>query len=113
MVPFISVMAEPIKGALPLAIVFVRFSFIFILMFGVIFKWSGLGKYDPTPEVMWGIVEDRWEKYAFKNSMSAFTIFEGVKDLGPSIAIIFPIAVASFIETMENVELAAEKGDQY
>jgi len=64
-------------------------------------------------DVMGELAEDRWEKFAGKNEMNAFVTlgFEYMKSNGP--AVVFPIALASFIETIENVEMAALCGDNY
>jgi len=133
MVPFISCMSEPIKAAMPLAIGFAGFygnggngltamighpklkwaNFAWILFFGTLFKWCGLGKYDPTVEAMAAEVARCWETYAGKNKMGAFTVLEGLPEIASSFTVVLPISLISFIETMENVELAAQKGDQY
>lgn len=132
MVPFIAVMREPIIGILPLAITFVGFfgnrglgfgflgiphfkniSFVFIVGFGVIFKWAGLGKFNPPVDAMWATVKQRWDDYAGLNKMGPFISLGGMTDLETGLTIVFPVALQSFIETMENIELAAQKGDQY
>jgi len=131
-VPFIAVMKEPIIGAIPLAITFIgffsngglgtgffglpktsAFQFVFIVFFGCLFMWTGCGKFDPAPSVMWATVESRAARYAGKNQMGAFVTLEGFVDAATIVSIVFPVAIQSFVETMENVELAAVKGDKY
>eukprot|EP00965_Chrysotila_dentata_P213776 6187830-Pleurochrysis_carterae.AAC.1 len=45
--------------------------------------------------------------------MGAFITLEGLSDVGDSVSIVLPVAIQSFIETMENVDLAAALGDSY
>ena len=54
------------------------------------------------------------ETYVGKNKFSPFTVLEGFKDItARAIAIQLPIALASFLETIENVEAAELGGDSY
>ena len=137
-VPFIDVMAEPIIGALPLVIVFIgffsnkgkgcgffgipkldSFNFVFIVLFGTLFKYLEFGKYpimagaSPTRASMWAAVEAKGERYSGKNEMRPFLSLGGFADVDRFVSIVFPVAIQSFIETMENVEMAAIKGDSY
>ena len=131
--PFIGLMAEPIKAAMPIALAFVGFyanrgkglpflgvpvfqqmTFPFILFFGCLTFWLGLGKFDATVPELWAVVEAR-AGYAFKNQMAPFVGLAGfgVNGVTKALTIVLPVSLAAFIETMENVELAAQKGDQY
>jgi len=131
-VPFIGVMREPIIGGIPFAITILGFfanggkgvsmfglpfirplNFLFIVTVGTIFKWAGAGKFNQDVDVMWDQVEDYNDRFTGKNTMTPFVILQGLEDLETSLLVVFPIAMQSFVETMENVELAASKGDQY
>jgi len=132
MVPFIDVMREPIIGAIPLAMVFIgfysnngkgvgpfgipytdRFQFVFIVGIGTILMWAGCGKHMASTEELWDALEMRAERYGGKNQMGAFTSLGGFSDVDKFIGIMLPVALVSFIETMENVELASTIGDSY
>jgi len=131
-VPFIDVMAEPVIGALPLVIVFIgffsnkgkgtgffgipkldSFNFLFIVFFGTLFKYLEFGKYTGDRATMWAAVEAKAERYAGKNEMRPFLSLGGFDNVDRFVSIVFPVAIQSFIETMENVEMAAIKGDSY
>lgn len=45
--------------------------------------------------------------------LGVFSVWEGLKQVGPYLPIIVPIMVYSFIETMDNVESASAAGDDY
>jgi len=132
--PLIDVMREPILGMLPLFMCFVAFfanggkgwysqkvPFAAIIMvFGTVLWWIGAARHDTEKrelndvDKMKAILDAAVDKYAGKNSMQGFTTLEGfdyMKSNAP--AIVFPIALASFIETIENVEMAALMGDAY
>ncbi|KAJ1616570.1 hypothetical protein T492DRAFT_1135656 [Pavlovales sp. CCMP2436] len=106
--PVIAVGSEPIIGILPLALCFTGF-----------FANNGMGVYKfPAALLMFAIgtelaVVDSWNNYAGKNTMLPGEALSGMEDVGDFIAIVFPVALQSFIETMENVEAAAERGDHY
>lgn len=132
--PLIDVMREPLIGILPLFLCFIAFfankgkgwytqkvPVAFIIMFlGTVFWWCGLARHDTEkrelndPEKMRDIVHDARDDYAFKNEMTPFVVLGGFEYMkSNAIAVQFPIALASFIETIENVEMAAIAGDSY
>eukprot|EP00968_Pinguiococcus_pyrenoidosus_P025145 scaffold5532_cov263-Pinguiococcus_pyrenoidosus.AAC.9 len=124
--PFINVGGEPIIGLVPLALAMTGFfanggkgiyksgaTAVLIFGIGTILKWLGAGKTNPTPENMADDVEDAWDTYAGENRLLPGESLRGLEDIEDFVTIIFPVAIQSFIETMENVEAAAAKGDHY
>jgi len=132
--PLIDCMREPIVGMIPLCLCFTGFfansgkgayrqGFVVslvIFLVGTILWWCGLARHDISGRelnerpLMAEAVGDAWEKYAFKNSMTPFVTLAGFADLtSRAVAIQVPIALASFVETIENVEAAALAGDEY
>jgi len=125
-VPFVAVNSEPIIGILPFALAFTGFfanggkgiyirgiSSVLVFGVGVILKWAGAGKYDGTQEQQVATIVDAFYSFAGKNSILPGVSLLGFGDVGNFIGVVFPVALQSFIETMENVEAAAEKGDHY
>lgn len=134
--PLIDVMREPLIGFLPLFLAFSGFfakgakgiypsglpvAFVMMLI-GTLFWWTGLARHDTEkrelnePEQMGRLLNQAYETYAGKNTMQAFTPLAGFDSsiMNPKyIAIVFPIALASFVETIENVEMAHLIGDSY
>jgi len=124
--PFLAAFGtEPIIAAIPLFLAFTgffanggkgiyRFTALIIFAIGTILKWMGAGKYDPTYDAMGANVVSAFNQYAGKNSMAPpFVSLRGMEYVGQFIFIVFPVALQSFVETMENVEAAAAKGDHY
>eukprot|EP00931_Biecheleriopsis_adriatica_P075469 TRINITY_DN49322_c0_g1_i1.p1 TRINITY_DN49322_c0_g1~~TRINITY_DN49322_c0_g1_i1.p1 ORF type:complete len:695 (-),score=133.82 TRINITY_DN49322_c0_g1_i1:43-2127(-) len=132
--PLIDVMREPIVGMLPLFLVFIAFfanggkgwypqkvpvAFI-IMALGTALWWLGLARHDTEkrelndPSKMSETLNMVVEKYAFQNSMTPFLVLQGFQYMkSNAVAVQIPIALASFIETIENVEMAAICGDSY
>merc|ERR1719502_196230 len=132
--PLIDVMREPLVGFLPLFLTFSGFfakggaglynnkipiAFVMMLV-GTIFWWAGLARHNTEkrilndPDVMGEYVDEAYETYAGSDNMEAFTTVEfDEKFEAKFVAIVFPIALASFIETIENVEMAHLTGDSY
>ena len=132
--PLIAVMREPIVGMVPL---FLTFSAFFanggkgwysqkipmaavIMVFGTILWWIGLSRHDTEkrelndPTAMGEVLANAADTIAFKNNMSPFVTLGGFSYMKDNaVAIVFPIALASFIETIENVEMASIVGDSY
>ena len=132
--PLIDCMREPIIGFLPLAMCFTGFfanngkgayhrAFIcslWIFILGSILWWCGLARWDAGGRElnerpgMGAQVNSAYTRYAWKNSMTPFVTLGGFADLtSRAVAIQVPIALASFIETIENVEQAELAGDVY
>ena len=127
-------MREPIVGMVPL---FLTFSAFFanggkgwysqkipmaavIMVFGTILWWIGLSRHDTEkrelndPTAMGEVLANAADTIAFKNNMSPFVTLGGFSYMKDNaVAIVFPIALASFIETIENVEMASIVGDSY
>lgn len=132
--PLIDVMREPIIGMIPLFMCFIAFfakggkgwypdkvpvAFI-IMLIGTVLWWLGAARHDTEkrelndPSKMGDILKDVASNHAFSNSMTPFLVLEGFNYMkSNAIAVQFPIALASFIETIENVEMAALQGDSY
>lgn len=132
--PLIDVMREPLIGMLPLALCFTGFfasngtgSYskkvpvaVIIFVTGTFLWWMGLARHDgggrelnEVPK-MADVVSAAWANYAGKNRMAPFVVFEGFADLtARAVAIQLPIALASFVETIENVEAAKLSGDDF
>ena len=128
LVPLTEVAKEPIIGLAPLALAFTAFfaeagkgvypklsggGALLIALAGMFFKWVHAGKYTGDNAFMAKQVNDAWDNYSGKNMFSkAFPLghWEGVDGF---IAVVFPVAVASFVETMELVETAGAAGDVY
>jgi len=132
--PLIDVMREPIVGMIPLGLCFTGFfaangkgSYnrnipvaVIIFAVGTVLWWLGLARWDAggrelnEPAAMGAVVSSAWAKYAGKNELSPFVTLAGFGDLtSRAVAIQVPIALASFIETIENVEAAEISGDTY
>lgn len=132
--PLIDCMREPLLGQLPLLVTFIAFFAnsgkgwypqsvpvaLIIMLFGTIFWWCGLARHDTEkrelndPELMRDIVHKARDEFAFKNEMTPFVMLGGFKYMKSNAPFIqLPIALASFIETIENVEMAALSGDSY
>ena len=104
-----------------------------IFAVGTAFKWMGAlkwpasfpGNLKPTPTNMWGssalgadpsnygTVSYQWYKFAGRNKMEPFVALDGFGDIASYITVILPVAIQSFVETMENVEAAKVEGDHY
>ena len=129
--PLIDVMREPLIGFLPLALCFTGFFAVrgagvytrkipaALLIFGVgtILWWAGLARWDTENrnglngdlnqrEWMVKTLEQMWETTGGVNNWSPGIALAGELSLR-AVAIQIPIAIASFIETVENVEAAA------
>jgi len=131
--PLIDVMREPIVGMIPLFLTFSSFfaqggkgiysnklpMALIMMLVGTILWWCGLARHDTEkrelnePPAMGLLVDEAWAKYVGKNSMQPFSCLGFNMMESKFVAIAFPIALASFIETIENVEMAALKGDSY
>jgi len=137
--PLIDVMREPIIGFIPLALCFTGFfaakgrgiyplkvpTALLIFGVGTILWWCGLARWDTEGRVdmngdlnennkMQEMVDMMWETTAGKNKFQPFVTLKGFSEIGArAIAIQLPIAIASFVETIENVEAAALIGDSY
>lgn len=123
--PIIAIGEEPIIGIIPLALCFTGFfanhgrgiygSGVALLIFatGTAIKFMGGGRYQGTRESQQQAVVNAWNTFAGKNTMLPGLALAGMVDVGDYIAIVFPVALQSFIETMENVEAAAAKGDHF
>jgi len=116
---------EPIIGMLPMMMVFTFFfartykfkaavagGGFFIAIVGLILKWVKAGKYLGGQEFMKDQVAAA-DDYAFKNEMFAAFPLGYWDDVDKFVAVVFPVALQSFIETMENVEAASANGDDY
>ena len=91
-----------------------------IMLLGTILWWIGLSRHDTekrelnNPPDMGLALQDALDNLAFKNNMSPFVTMGGFSYMKDNaVAIVFPIALASFIETIENVEMASIVGDSY
>ena len=132
--PLIAVMREPIVGMMPLFFTFTAFfanggkgwysqkipMAAVIMLIGTILWWIGLSRHDTekrelnNPPDMGLALQDALDNLAFKNNMSPFVTMGGFSYMKDNaVAIVFPIALASFIETIENVEMASIVGDSY
>ena len=132
--PLIDCMREPIIGMVPLAMCFSGFFAnggagpkskfyivaLWIFVVGTVLWWIGLARHDAGGRelnerpAMAQAVSDAWDRYAFKNTMTPFVSLAGFADLtSRAVAIQVPIALASFIETIENVEAASLSGDSF
>uniref|UniRef100_A0A7S4F4P7 SLC26A/SulP transporter domain-containing protein n=3 Tax=Chrysotila carterae TaxID=13221 RepID=A0A7S4F4P7_CHRCT len=125
-IPIIDFAREPFIGILPFAMCFLGFfangghgvyptsiTSVTMLVIGIVMKWCNAGKFNPPRDEMADQVEKNWNDYAGKNSMGAFITLEGMENVSDSVSIVLPVALQSFIETMENVDLAAALGDSY
>ena len=136
--PMIDVCREPIIGLIPLALCFTGFfakggkgvygkipTAVIIFIVGTVLWWCGLARWDTDSRVDAGgdlnevakisaTAGAAWTQYVGKNEWSPFVTLSGFSELtARMVAIQFPIALASFIETIENVEMAALTGDSY
>jgi len=138
--PLIEVCREPIIGMLPLALCFTGFFAkegkgcygmvpvaVIIFVVGTTLWWCGLARWDTETRVdgtgdlnevdkMGDVLRAAAEAYVGKNEWSAFACLSGFSLLGEKprfFAIQIPIAAASFLETIENVEAASLEGDAY
>jgi AGZA family xanthine/uracil permease-like MFS transporter len=123
--PVIAVGSEPIIGILPLALCFTGFfankgkgmykfpAALLIFTIGTVLKWAGAGRYQGSRAAQADAVVSAWNGFAGKNDILPGRSLEGMADAADFISIVFPVALQSFIETMENVEAAAHKGDHY
>jgi len=131
--PLIDVMREPIVGFIPLFLTFTAFfakggkgiypswlPMAFVMMVvGTIIWWSGGARHDTEKRElnerhkMEEFVRNNYNAYTGVNKMEGFvTLGFDYVDV-KYIAVVFPIALASFIETIENVEMAHLQGDSY
>eukprot|EP00967_Tisochrysis_lutea_P110131 scaffold171965_cov27-Tisochrysis_lutea.AAC.1 len=137
--PLIDVMREPLIGYIPLALCFTGFfanggkgiysnkipAAVLIFVAGTVLWWAGLARWDTEGRAgatgdlnerdkMAEMVRIAAESYVGKNHFSPFVVLKGFDELtSRAVAIQFPIALASFLETIENVEAAALSGDHY
>jgi len=137
--PLIDVMREPLIGLIPLALCFTGFfassgkgiysnkipAAVIIFVVGTTLWWCGLARWDTEGrngiagdlnerEKMGDMVRFAARQYVGKNRWSPFVALSGFDELtSRAVAIQFPIALASFLETIENVEAAALSGDYY
>jgi xanthine/uracil/vitamin C permease (AzgA family) len=131
--PLIDVMREPIVGFIPLFLTFSSFfarkgrgiypnwlPMAFIMMaIGTLFWWCGLARHDTEKrelnenDKMVALVDQAYATFAWKNTMEAFTPLGFDYLRGKYACIVIPIAIVSFIETIENVEMAHLEGDSY
>jgi len=132
--PLIDVMREPIIGLIPLLVIFIAFfanggkgwypqklpvAFV-VMAVGTVMWWLGAARHDTEkrelndPSKMVDVLDDVRKNFAFRNEMVMFTVLGGFKYMtSNAVAIHLPISIVSFIETIENVEMAAIKGDSY
>jgi len=132
--PLYALGEQPIVGFLPFAFVWTGFfsnggegvyrSKYFIIPVALVMLgigsglgWAGLNStYKPGSAPTTDEMEDALnaaDDYLLENNMRPFaslTEWDGVKDY---LALVFPVALQSFVETMENVEAACFKGDHY
>jgi AGZA family xanthine/uracil permease-like MFS transporter len=118
MKPTLQVFARPQIGFAPLAIILLGFLAkakmpgklpigLMAIIVGTIIAWVG------------GYMEPRAITAALSHvgfyypKLSIGAIFEGIKDVGPYLAIIIPLATHNFMSTMQNVESAAAVGDSF
>jgi xanthine/uracil/vitamin C permease (AzgA family) len=130
--PFVMTQQEPIIGMIPLALGFAGFfankgegvyggapvCCVLIFVYGIIAKWAGFGRHaisgqGTTVEDFGNSLSSAAETYPGINKMTAFTPLAGFPDAVQFIPLVIPVAIQSFIETMENVEAAAARGDHY
>jgi len=131
--PLIDVMREPLVGFAPLFFTFSAFfankgkgiypnwlpMALVMMLIGTIIWWAGGARHDTEkrelnePDKMSDLVDDAYEKFAGENEMEAFTTLGFSYLEGRFVATVFPIALQSFIETIENVEMAELTGDAY
>jgi AGZA family xanthine/uracil permease-like MFS transporter len=137
--PLIDVMREPLIGMIPLGLCFTGFfanhgkgiysnkipAAVIIFIVGTTLWWAGLAQWDTEGrsgdagdlnerDKMAAMVRFAAKQYVGKNSWSPFVALSGFNELtSRAVAIQFPIALASFLETIENVEAAALSGDNY
>jgi AGZA family xanthine/uracil permease-like MFS transporter len=129
--PLIDVMREPLIGFIPLALCFTGFfacrgagvytrnipTALLIFVTGTVLWWVGLARWDTETRVgdggdlnqrewMVKTLERMWDLTGGKNNWSPGIALAGTLSLR-AVAIQIPIAIASFIETIENVEAAA------
>ena len=131
--PLTDVMREPIIGFIPLILTFTGFfsnnlkgcypagfpTALVIFGIGTFLWWMGAARWDTEDrelnerDLMADIAHDKSQNIG-KIQPRPFVMLAGFEDLDARlIAIQFPIALASFIETIENVEAAAIEGDSY
>jgi AGZA family xanthine/uracil permease-like MFS transporter len=133
LVPLTVVAKEPIIGMVPLAMCFTGFfanggkgvytklsggTAMLIAIVGLILKWAGAGKYTGDHDYMGAQVTGNAEMFAGKNKLmsgpdGAVFPLGYWADVGNFVAVVFPVALQSFVETMENVEAAKAMGDEY
>jgi len=137
--PLLDVMREPLIGYIPLALCFTGFfaaggkgmyskklpAAVIIFVVGTALWWIGLARWDTEGRVgnngdlnnrglMGDKVRKAWNAYAGKCGFSPFIALKGFSSVSSrAVAIQFPIALASFLETIENVEAAALSNDHY
>ena len=132
--PLIDVMREPLIGFIPLALCFTGFFAangagayhrsipvaLVIFVVGTALWWAGLARWDTEArelnerEKMADVVAAAARAYPGKLNWTPFINMRGFSDLAVRMfAIQIPIALCSFIETIENVEAAELAGDAY
>jgi len=131
--PFVKVGGEPIVGILPFAVAFTGFfandghgiyptgiNSLLIFGTGTIIMWAGGLRGDGSrpgqPSALGDQLVSAYDTFAWTNDMRPGLSLAGFADaeaLGQSLRIVIPVALQSFIETMENVEAASQKGDNY
>jgi len=132
--PVIDVMREPLVGIIPLALTFTGFfssggkgayhvnipvAFL-IMIVGLAFWWAGMARWDTEDRElndsrkMGEILQSAMHKYVGRLNWTPFVVLDGFDDLtSRAVAIQVPIAMCSFIETLENTEQAAISGDAF
>jgi AGZA family xanthine/uracil permease-like MFS transporter len=83
------------------------------IVFGTTVKWLGWGKWYPHTSDMRANMVNAYHDYYGKNDLTFAGALDGFGDAWEFVGILLPFAIQSFIETMENVEAAAAKGDAY
>lgn len=139
--PLIEVCREPLIGLIPLALCFTGFfakeqkgiyiignmhipAAVIIFMVGTILWWCGLARWDTENRVddngdlnevskMANMASYASDRYVGKNEFSPFACLGFSLLEMRMIAIQIPIAIVSFLETIENVEAAELVGDTY
>lgn len=132
--PLIDVMREPIIGMIPLFLTFTGFfSFggkgcypnmipmaLIIFVAGTVLWWIGGARWDTEGREfnennkMQTILSNAASSYIGKLAPQPFVVLGGFADMtARAVAIQFPIALQSFLETIENVEAASLTGDTF
>ena len=116
--PTLEVFRHPVIGLLPLGIIMAAYfggmkfplrlpAGLVAIALGSLVAWSR-GAMDA------GAIRPAVESLgAFAPHLTALGVIEGIRSLGPYVALVAPLAIANALGTLQNVESAAQAGDRY